>query len=201
MIIEYHTVMEQVRKNPTNLRRFLKILLRIFAITALIILLLWGVIYIYFRANKASLMAKVSKTVSEKLKGQARIKDIGINFLVNFPYVTLRLDEITLRDSMYAVHHHDLLKARKLFISATTFQLLKGEIHPSKIVIENAELFLFTDGRGYTNKYIISRDNKDSSKTNYSSLPGRIILKKTRIIYNDVPKQKLHDLFARKLDI
>lgn len=144
-------------------------------------------------------MAKVSKSVSEKLKGQAAIKDIGINFLVNFPYVTLRLDEITLRDSMYAVHHHDLLKARKLFISATTFQLLKGEIHPSKIVIENAQIFLFTDGRGYTNKYILSSDSKDTSKSNYSSYPGRIILKSTRIIYNDVPKRKLHDLFARKL--
>lgn len=193
--------MEQVRKNPTNLRRFLKITLRVVGATVGAILLIWAVIYIYFRLNKASLMAKVTSTVSTKLKGQAEIKDIGLNFLVNFPHITLRLDGVTLRDSMHQVHRRDLLKAKKLFISTTTFQLIKGKLHPSKIVVENGQLFLFTDGRGYTNKYIISQDKKDSSTAGYSSLPGRIVLKNTRIFYQDVPKRKLHDVFARKLDV
>jgi hypothetical protein len=193
--------MEQVRKNQTNLRRFLNIILRVAIATIAVMLLIWAVIYIYFRLNKASLMAKVTSTVSTKLKGQAQINDIGLNFFVNFPHITLRLDGVTLRDSMYQVHHRDLLKARKLFISATTFQLIRGKLHPAKIVIENGQLFLFTDARGYTNRYIISQDKKDSSTVNYSSLPGRIVLKNTRIVYQDVPKRKLHDVFARKLDV
>lgn len=193
--------MEQVRQNPINLRRHLRLLFRIIVATVLVILLIWAIIYIYFRINKASLMAKVTKTVSTKLRGQAQIKDIGLNFLVNFPHITLRLDEVALRDSMYPVHHRDLLKARKVFVSTTTFNLIKGKLDPEKIVIENGQVFLFTDGHGFTNKYIISRDNKDSSKTDYNSLPGRIILKNTRIIYQDVPKRKLHDVFARRLDI
>lgn len=198
-------LMEQVRQNPINLRRHLRLLFRIAVATVLVILLIWTIIYIYFRANKASLMAKVTKTVSTKLRGQAQIKDIGLNFFVNFPHITLRLDEVAIRDSMYQVHHRDLLKARKLFVSTTTLNLIKGKLDPSKIVIENGQLFLFTDANGFTNKYILSRDDnnssgKDSTGTNYNSLP-RIILKNTRIIYQDVPKRKLHDIVARKLDI
>lgn len=205
MIIEEHTPMEQVsKKNPTNQRRFLKILLRTFTAIALIILLLWGGIYIYFRANKASLLSKVSKAVSEKVKGQVQIKDIGLNFLVNFPNITLRLDEVSLQDSMYKMHKRELLKARKLFVSASTFQLLKGQVRPSKIVIEDGQVFLFTDDRGFSNQYILSGDSakKDNANSSaYSSLPGRIILKRVRLIYNHVPKRKLHDIFARRLDI
>lgn len=193
--------MEQVGKGGTRLRRYLKILLKLLTATALIILFLWAAIFIYFRANKADLLAKVRKTVNEKLHGDIRIKDIGLNFFVNFPNVTLRLDEVALRDSMYPVHHHELLNAKKLFISSSTLQLLKGELHPSKIRIEGGQIFLFTDGRGYTNKYLTSPKNKDSSKSAYSSLPRKIILKDVRLIYSDEVKEKLYDVVARKLDI
>jgi hypothetical protein len=193
--------MKQVGKGKTNLRRYVKILLRIFTATVLIVLLLWTAIYIYFMANKASLLAKVRQTVNEKLRGDIQIKDIGLNFLINFPKITLRLDEVALRDSMYAVHHHELLKARKLFISSTTFQLLKGELHPSKIRIEDGQIYLFTDAGGYTNKYLTQPKNKDSSKSAYGSLPERIILKNVRLIYGDAAKQKLYDVLARKIDI
>ncbi len=193
--------MEQVGKGRTNLRRYVKILLRILTVFALIILLLWAVIYIYFRANKASLMAKVTKTVKEKLRGDVQIRDIGLNFLVNFPSVTLRLDDVTLRDSMYPVHHHELLKARKLFISSSTFQLLKGELHPSKITIEDGQIFIFTDGRGYSNKYITSPKQKDTTKSPYSSLPDKIVLKEVRVIYINVPKKKMDDVFVHKLEL
>ena len=57
----------------------------------LFILLMWGGIYVYFRLNKEKLLGKVTETVSARLNGEATIKDIGINFLINFPYITLRL--------------------------------------------------------------------------------------------------------------
>ena len=178
----------------------MRVLLRITVICILAILLMWTAIYIYFRLNKESLLAKVSQTVSARLSGQATIKDIGLNFLVNFPYITLRLEDVTLRDSMYKVHHHDLLKAKKLFISSTTFQLLKGKVEPTKIVIEGGQIFLFTDAAGYSNGYIISPPPQaNAKKLSYRSLPDKIVLKNVRIVLYNLPKHKYHDLFVRKL--
>ena len=135
----------------------------------LFILLMWGGIYVYFRLNKEKLLGKVTETVSARLNGEATIKDIGINFLINFPYITLRLEGVTLRDSMYKVHHHDLLRANKFFISSSTFQLLTGQVEPSKIVIEQGELFMFTDAGGYTNTYVSASPSKEGKK---NVLPG-----------------------------
>ncbi|HYF32593.1 MAG TPA: AsmA-like C-terminal region-containing protein [Chitinophagaceae bacterium] len=183
------------------MRRYLRLLAKIAVACILLVFLTWTGIYIYFRLNKERLLQKVSETVSSRLSGEATIKDIGLNFLVNFPYITLRLEEVTLRDSMYKVHQHHLLKAKKFFISSTTFQLLKGKIEPSKIVIEDAQIFLFTDANGYTNSYITSPPAKDgeTKKLSYRSLPDKIVLKDVRIVLYNLLKSKYHDLFVRRL--
>ena len=180
-------------------KRYFRVLLKIAVSCILLILLFWGGIYIYFRLNKEKLLGKVTQTISARLKGEASIKDIGLNFLINFPYVTLRLEGVTLRDSMYKVHHHDLLRARKLFISSSTFQLLTGQIEPSKIVIEQGQLFMFTDAGGYTNSYITTSPSKEGKKLSFRSLPDKVVLKNFRIVLYNIPKQKLYDLFVRKL--
>ncbi len=180
-------------------RRYLRLLRKIAITCIAIILFIWGGIYIYFRLNKEKLLSKVTETVSARLNGEATIKDIGINVLINFPYITLRLEGVTLRDSMYKVHHHDLLRAKKFFISSSTFQLLKGQIEPSKIVIEQGELFMFTDAGGYTNTYISTSPSKDGKKMSYRALPDKVVLKNFRIVLYNIPKQKFYDLFVHKL--
>ncbi|MGB8195164.1 MAG: AsmA-like C-terminal region-containing protein [Chitinophagaceae bacterium] len=190
--------MEHVKPLQTLWQRYWRILLRIVSAAVLIMLLLWAAIYIYVRFNKAELLIKVSKAANERLRGQLIIKDLGVNFLVNFPYVTLRLDSVSLRDSMYSTHKHELLQANKLFVSAPTMQLLTGKIHPSKIVMEQGQIFLFTDGNTYTNRYLSSA--KDTSKSFTGSLPDRIVLKNMRLVMYDIPKKKLHEIYVRKMN-
>lgn len=184
----------------SSMPRYVKISLKVLSAFIIILLLLWTGIYIYFRANKADLLVKVQQTVSERLRGQAQIQDIGLNFLTNFPHITLRLDNVSLRDSMYPVHKRDLLKARKLFVSAATLPLLGGKVQLSKIVIENGQLYLFTDANGYTNKYITSpRAGGNEQKSSHRSLPDKIVLKNMRIVMADAVKQKRHDVQVGKL--
>ncbi|HEX6181953.1 MAG TPA: AsmA-like C-terminal region-containing protein [Chitinophagaceae bacterium] len=180
-------------------KRYLRLLLKTAIACIVIILLFWGTIYVYFQSNKEKLLAKVTQTISERLNGEATIKDLGINFLVNFPYITLRLDGVTLRDSMHKVHNHDLLRARKFFISSSTFQLLTGQIEPSKIIIEQGQLFMFTDAAGYTNTYVTASPSKEGKKLSYRSLPDKIVLKNFRIVLYNIPKQKLYDFFVREM--
>ena len=189
----------QTLKTRILRKRYLRLLLKTAVACIVIILLFWGAIYVYFRVNKEKLLAKVTRTVSERLNGEATIKDVGINFLVNFPYITLRLDGVTLRDSMHKVHNHDLLRARKFFISSSTFQLLTGQIEPSKIIIEQGQLFMFTDAAGYTNTYITTSPSKEGKKLSYRSLPDKVVLKNFRIVMYNIPKQKLYDFFVREL--
>lgn len=178
--------------------RYKKLIIRILIGTVATILLVWGGIYIYVKVNKQKLLARVSKMANEKLKGELIIQDLGVNFLVNFPYITLRLEGVSLRDSLYSQHKKELLKAGKLFISAPTFQLLTGGIQPTKIVIEQGQLYLFKDSSGYSNRYITTPD-ETRPKSAGRSLPDKIILRNVRLIMEDVPKHKLHDIFVRKL--
>lgn len=191
--------MDQPSPRKTRLRKYLRLLLKVAASCILLILLIWGGIYIYFRLNKAKFLDKVTQTISTRINGEATIKDIGLNFLVNFPYITLRLEDVTLRDSMYKVHNHDLLKAGKFFISSSTFQLLKGEIQPSKIVIEEGQIFLFTDAAGYTNSYITSAKPQNGKKLSYRALPDKVVLEDMRIMMYNIPKKKFYDFFVREL--
>lgn len=180
-------------------RRYKRIIIRILIGTLATILLVWGAIYIYVKVNKEKLLARVSKMAQEKLKGELIIEDLGVNFLVNFPYITLRLEGVSLRDSLYKQHKKELIRAEKLFISAPTFQLLTGAIQPTKIVIEDGQVYLFVDSTGYSNRYITSRD-ESKPKSAGKSLPEKIILKNMRLIMEDMPKHKLHDIFVRKLN-
>lgn len=195
MIIEYSDLME-----PRQIlsERYKKLIIRILIGTVVTILLVWGAIFIYVKVNKEKLLARVSALAQDKLRGELVIEDLGVNFLVNFPSITLRLEGVSLRDSLYSRHRRELLRAGKLFISAPTFQLLTGAIQPTKIVIEQGQIYLFTDSSGYTNRYITSP--KDEKKTTSGkSLPDKIILRNMRLIMEDVPKHKLHDFFVKKL--
>jgi hypothetical protein len=192
--------MEHVQPGLNRSNRYVKILLRVLGAAVLLILLIWTGVYIYFRLNKQKLMDKVTTTVNEKLEGEVTIADIGLNFIVNFPSITLRLDGVTLRDSMYKVHQHDMLKARKIFISASTFQLISGKVSPSRIVLEDAQIYLFTDGNGYTNRYLVNRREDGTKRPASRTLPDRIILDDVRITLYNVPKRKLHDFYVRKLN-
>jgi hypothetical protein len=179
-------------------RRYKRIITRILIGAVATILLIWGGIFVYVKVNKQKLLARVSKMASEKLKGQLTIQDLGVNFLVNFPYLTLRLEGVSLRDSLYSQHKKELLKAGKLFVSAPTLQLLTGGIQPTKIVIEEGQVYLFKDSSGYSNRYITSPD-ESKPKSAGRTLPDKVILKNMRLIMEDVPKNKLHDIFVKKL--
>ncbi|HYE53306.1 MAG TPA: hypothetical protein VD996_00630, partial [Chitinophagaceae bacterium] len=192
--------MEQVKPGQTRSKYYLKLLMKTGAACVLLILLIWAGIYIYFRLNKDELLHKVMATASTRLKGEVKVKDIGLNFFADFPRIMLRLEDVTVHDSLYAVHKQELLKAKKLFVSTRLLEMFSGRIHPSKITIEDGQIFLFTDGNGYSNRYITSPDEGESKRSVSKALPDKIVLKNVSITLYQAQKKKFHDFYVRKLN-
>ncbi|MBS1662154.1 MAG: hypothetical protein JST68_14010, partial [Bacteroidetes bacterium] len=113
-----------------------------------------------------------------------------------------QLSDISLRDSLWEQHHHDLLQAKKMYISCALFRsLFKGKLQLGTIFLEQGTVYFYKDSTGYSNTYVL-KDRKASSSNKGESdarLP-EIRLSEVRWVKEDQEKHKLFDLDVRRME-
>ncbi len=166
---------------------------------------LWLLVWGYVVINKKSLIAQVNAELTSKVKGEIKISDIEPSLLSTFPNVSIRLSEVTVRDSLWAQHRHDLLKADKIFIRLKLFSLFSGSPEISKVIVENGSVLIFSDTSGYSNEYMFQSDKPapaSSTNSSNSAVPS-IELKnvKLKLDFKDRDKLLDFDISTLKCDI
>jgi hypothetical protein len=137
--------------------RWSKIALKIFGIlVGLIILVFIGLAW-YVNAHKKELLVTITKQLNESIAGQITIGGMEPTFLRGFPGVSMRLNNVIVRDSLWQQHKHSLLEARDIEVSVNALNLLTGTIQIKKIGINNATIYVFTDSSGYSNTAIFKK--------------------------------------------
>jgi hypothetical protein len=179
------------------LKKFLRYLLRITAGILILFLLVCAAAWIYIYYNKASILQTVKKELNARINGQILIGDINASFLQTFPSVSFGLVNVTIRDSLWKQHLHDLLKADKIFADVNIFKLFTGHLSVDKIIIDNATAYLYTDSTGYENTKII-RPMQSSSKTKSSHIPS-IEIKNSKIFIEKTDRNKFFSFEIDKL--
>jgi hypothetical protein len=111
-------------------------------------------------STKKNLVNSVVTEINSKVKGEVKIRDLEPSLLSTFPNVSLRLSDVLVRDSMWNIHHRDLLKAGKVIVRLKLFSLFAGSPEISKVIIENGSAFIFSDTTGYSNEYMFSSSQK-----------------------------------------
>ncbi|MHA4896050.1 AsmA family protein [Pedobacter sp. PWIIR3] len=149
--------------------RWSKITLKIFGILTGLILLIFVAAAIYVNANKKKLLVSVTSELNKNLKGKLTIGSMDPTFLKGFPGVSLKLNDVILRDSLWSVHHHSLLDAKDLDVSVNTLALLTGTVEIQKIGINNAVIYIYTDSNGYSNTAILKSKKKESKEQDKDS--------------------------------
>src|SRR5688572_8054794 len=111
--------------------------------------------------------------------------------------MSIEISGISIRDSLYARHHHDLFQAKQVFLRASPASLLTRK-RIGKIIIRSGSIYLFTDSSGYTNNYILKKKSGDESNKNMS-LPN-IELESFQVELVNMTRNKHYKGFIRELD-
>ncbi|MES2827030.1 MAG: AsmA family protein [Bacteroidota bacterium] len=144
--------------------RWSKIALKIFGILVGLVLLIFIAAAAYVNYNKKELLSTITAELNKNIKGKLTIGSMDPTFLKGFPGVSLRLNDVIVRDSLWAVHKHSLLEAKELEVSVNTLALLTGTMEIKKIGITNAVIYLFTDSNGYSNTAILRKKAKQENQ-------------------------------------
>ncbi|RZJ74739.1 MAG: AsmA family protein [Flavobacterium sp.] len=143
--------------NTIRTPRWAKFLLR----GVLVVLLLMVTAYVslawYINSHKEEVLASVTEKLNEGLQGSITIGDMEPTFLKGFPLVSLRLEDVIIRDSLYAEHNHTLLNAGSLELSVNALALMRGTIEIKKVSIIDAAIDLFTDVDGYSTTAVFKK--------------------------------------------
>ena len=172
--------------------RWLKLTLKIGGILVGIILILWMALAAYVYSHKTELLQTITKQLNENLNGKLTIERMEPSLIEGFPGISVGLENVLLRDSLWEKHRHDLLKAKKVFIKIDAFSILTGSPTIRDIRMSNGALYLFTDSSGIRNTDIFrKRDAKTASAGGGSKRINRVLLDKVSLTIEDKFRSKL----------
>src|SRR5205809_7974591 len=112
--------------NNATLKKWFVYLSRFVLISIGVVLTAWLFIYLYFRSHKNEILEKTTAFISNRVHGTVVIKDIGLDFPSTFPYVSVNLKDVSIRDSTYDKHGHELLHAERFLLRTNPFKLVTG---------------------------------------------------------------------------
>lgn len=155
------------RLSNLHLPRWARILFGTILTFFILIIALYVGLAWYINTHKKEVQASLLEELNGGLTGQLTVGTMEPTFLRGFPRVSLRLENVTLQDSLFKQHNHTLLKAGELEVAVNIIALLRGTIDIKKISISNAAIDMYTDENGYSNTAIAkkkkTKDNNGGS--------------------------------------
>ncbi len=186
------------------MNKYVKYVLKGFAIFVGLLLVLYLVISVYIATHKKSIIQQITADVAKQINGHITIGDINLNFFKTFPHASVRLHNVTITDSMFEKHHHKFFSGEDIFLELNLIKLIKKEDPINGLQIQNASVYLYRDEAGYTNKYLIEK-RADTSQTAKSSSGknelSSVVLKSVNVVFDDKLKRNFHDFAINDLKI
>ncbi|ASU33726.1 AsmA family protein [Mucilaginibacter xinganensis] len=183
--------------------RWLKISLIIFASLVLFFIVVLAGLSIYISSHKTKVIAMVTAELNKNLDGKLTVGDVKTSLFERFPSLSVKLENVSLRDKQFERHHHTLLNTRSFDVAVNFKQLLKGNVNIDHIDITGANIDLFTDSSGYTNTSIFKKDttkaNKGTGKNDLTQI-GKFNLKEVIFTVDDRKAKKLFKFEVERLN-
>ncbi|MBC7829027.1 MAG: hypothetical protein H7122_14855 [Chitinophagaceae bacterium] len=181
------------------MKKLVRYSLRSLVVIILLLLIAWVGIWAYIRYNKADLISKISSRITEKTRAENTIGDLSASLFKTFPFISLELSNIIVKDSLWKAHNKTFFSAKNIYLRLSPLGLFNKNRGIGKIIITNGRLHLFADSTDYNNQYIL-RSDKHKKKEEPSSIP-EIELKNSELIFENPSRQKFHHFTLRELDI
>ena len=161
---EKYTAETDKPKNRFTL--MLRIIAKGIAVLAAIIILGYIALAWYINTHKKEVLAMVTEELNNGLNGTLQIGNMETTLLSGFPQVSLRLENVILRDTLYSTHKRTLLNAKETDVAVNTLALIYGTIEIKKVTVKNAVADIFTDEDGYSNTSVFRKKSGDAANSN-----------------------------------
>jgi hypothetical protein len=148
----------------------MKKIIKIIGFIFLFFTILYIAIGIYISQHEKEFLAEFTQLTNEKIEGEIEIKDLSINFLKNFPYITIQLHNVTLKDHNWKNHQKTLLQASSINSKLFPWDILRKKINIKNINVKDANLIVFTDINGYSNISALKLKNATTTHKSDKSL-------------------------------
>ncbi|WP_153800231.1 AsmA-like C-terminal region-containing protein [Foetidibacter luteolus] len=155
----------------------------------------------YAGSKKVQMLAIINQVLRDNINGNASIEDIEINGWRYFPYIEVRLVNVSVKDSL----NKPLLSAGSV---ATTFSLIELAGKKKKldnIIVKEGLFHLYTNANGYTNKYLLQL--KKQADTGQPAAKGKqtvdirtIEAEDVELLIEDESKNKKFELTVNELE-
>ena len=178
------------------MKRWLKISLGILSGLIILVIITWLAAAFYISRNKKEVLSTILAQLNKNLNGQITATGMEPTLLKSFPGVSVSLNGVLLRDSLWIQHKHNLLKAQDIDVSLNVLSLIVENVNINQIAINDASIYLYTDSTGYSNTSIFKKKKAVEDKESPSKSPDLAVKK---IDFNRVSliidNQKRHKLF------
>lgn len=180
------------------MKRLLRYTVRIAGIILCLLFLAWLGLAAYVQLHKQSILQRAREAFNDRFQGDARIGSLDISFFRNFPSIGVHLSAVSLRDSAWHQHHHDLLNAGEVYISCNLWKsLLTRRVHLGNVSLEHGQIYFYTDSSGYSNTRLL-RSRKPQTTGQAPDLPD-FTLTDMHWVIERRDKHKFFDLDIRSL--
>lgn len=185
------------------MRKWLRITIIVFGGLIGLLLLFWLALAFYIHTHKAAILKQISDQLNDRLHGgELSIGELEPSLVQSFPDVSVSLKEVSVKDSLWHRHHHELVKVSKLFVQVNTLALLRKQLDIKQISLQNGTIYLYTDTTGYTNASVLKKKDEQVKSTKGSSTNTditRLNLGNVRFVMDNQLKGKSFDFDVSRL--
>jgi uncharacterized protein involved in outer membrane biogenesis len=186
------------------MRKWIRIAFIVFGSLLGLLIILWLGLAWYIRQHKTEILHQISDILNDRLHGgQLVIGNMEPSLVRSFPDISVSLQDVSVKDSLWAQHHHDLLQVSRIFFKVNTLALLHKKLDIKQVSLEKGIIYLFTDTTGYTNSSVLKRKEQGDSATASGKSIGPDItglqLVSMRFVLDNQQKGKLFDFDITRL--
>ena len=185
------------------MRKWLRITIIVFSGLIGLLLLLWLALAFYIYTHKAYILKQISDQLNERLHGgELSIGELEPSLVQSFPDVSVALKDVSVKDSLWTQHHHELVKVSRLFVQVNTLALLRKQLDIKQISLQKGTIYLYTDSTGYTNASVLKKKDEQVKNTKGSSTNAditRLKLDHVRLVMDNQLKGKSFDFDVARL--
>lgn len=183
---------------------WLKIVFKTLLVFVLILIVAFISLAVYVNANKASILASVTRELNKNLDGSLVIGSMEPTLLSGLPGVSLTLNNVELKDKRWNIHKHTLLQARGIKVNVNTLAMFRGIVEINKIDIIDASAYLYTDSTGYSNTSVFKKNRKKTDASGEESESSteirKILLQGVKLVVNNEKGNKLFQFQVEQVE-
>ncbi|NEU09558.1 AsmA family protein [Flavihumibacter sp. R14] len=181
--------------------RWTRITLIIAGALLAIIIIAWLALAAYVYTHKKELLGSIIGQLNENLNGTLTVETMDPALISGFPGVSVTLNNIILRDSLWQNHRHDVLNAVSASISVDAFSILRGKPTINNITVNKGKVHFFTDSLGNSNLAVFrKKPKKETSSEKKRKQINRFELHNVRLVFENQKKAKFFDFDISTID-